>query len=970
MTSQISRDSFDPSKRYSGVHLQQGRMITDADWNEQSETIRRRQDDALTDVVMGGVPREGGLGLEAVAGQPLRLRRGRLYAGGVGGLVTGTPADPTQAFGLGQQVDLPLPDGAVPPAVSYRVYADVWQRVVTSIEDPGQLRDPALHGADTATRTQTMTQVKWCGPTVDPEDPTVNPPRGDARATVTLRSQRAGLDPCDPCAREISVPSSIGNYLFRLQVHAVQGGPRNPTRVVLKWSSENGAEQHVLGTEPPDFLGSDWVYEYFTTRSEQHLGVHLGGGIEPVTGSLVQGTGSAPPGHPFVRRWDGSAVLRRQGGVWSLVSGSERGVALSTSSDADADGHVTIGGGKGAVNLSSLTLELTLGSDQAFVPGDHWLVAVRDAVHEPGDVVLASARPAGVRHHYLLLGTVDGTGAFVAPGRDQEQRLDFPSLTSLAARDVDYTADCGSGLFDATHDTVQKALDRVCGIGAEHVAFSKPCDTSLYRGVDAASIDTVAKALALLCDVRAEQISYAPDPACSDLGGVTTVQQAIDRLCERKPGGGCRTTVGDGGDFPTIVEALKVLWERGETSWCLCLLPGEHVVDEGFDLAPDEGGPLHLSLQGCGPASVLRLEAPVTFSGAASVRLRDLALDVGSDGGLRVGGGQEVTIDGCRIVAHEREGSAPLEISGTRLVRLAGNDVRALREGGSKLVAERLETATGFGKALSAELSDEEARELAREAAAKLAAASHEQRRKLAEELRQVFAELREAEPGALARPVRTASDQLFDQLGGRSRTLADDLHRALVRLRDVVLWSDPGVALVLGSEGALVDVQGNTIDGLVSLDGMPAEEKLVDELVEQFAELLHERSLASGSEEAGLVVTGNRVSGLRVGVDLLERLLEFLTEDGDGTLEGLFRTVRLTDNVLTAGGNVVLGAEATLTGNRFGSDDVPATVIADAAFYLGNHGSPGDHAELVNLAPRSNAQTRADLNTIGVRDA
>jgi hypothetical protein len=968
MTSQISRDSFDPSKRYSGVHLQQGRMITDADWNEQSESIRKRHDDALTDVVTSGVPRDGGLGLEALAGQPLRLRRGRVYAGGVGGLVTGTPTDPTQAFGLDEQVDLPLPSGATPPAVSYRIYADVWQRVVTSIEDPDQLRDPALHGADTATRTQTMAQLKWCGPAIDPEDPSVNPPRGDARATVTLRTRQAGLDPCDPCAREISVPSSIGNYLFRVQVHAVQGGPRNPTRVVLKWSTENGAEQHLVGTEPADFSGSDWLYEYFTTRSDQHLGVHLEGGIEPSVGELVQGgSGPAPAGHPFVRRWDGSVVLRRQSGGWSLVSGSERGVSLSTSSDADADGHVTIGAGKVAVNLSTLTLELTLGSEQAFVPGDHWLVAVRDAVHEPGDVVLASARPVGVRHRYLLLGTVDGSGAFVAPDRDQEQRLDFPSLTTLEARDVDYTADCGSGLFDATHDTVQKALDRVCGLGAEHVAFTKPCDTSVFRGVDAASVDTVAEALALLCDVRADHVAYTPGPSCTDLDGVTTVKQAVDRLCERKPGGGCRTTVGDGGEHRTLEEAVEVLRERGETDWCLCLLAGEHVLERELDLSPDEGGPRHLSMQGCGPASVLHLEAPVTITGAASVRLRDLALVVGSDSGLRVGEGEEVTIDGCRIVARERDGSAPLEVASTRLLRLAGNDVRTLGTGKLRLVDEMFAGSELFGRVLSEDLTDREARRAAREAAAALAARSLDDRRNLAEEGKHLVAELRDADRDVVGPRSGDAFARLLGQLSSGSATRVDDLSRALLHLRDALRWSESHVAVVIRSEGGLVDVQGNTIDGLVAIGGVPGEDGFLEEIVSELGELLHDRSLASGLGEESLVVTCNQLGGLRVGVDLLKRLLESLSHDEEGTPVGLFRTVRLTDNVLTAGGDAVIGAEVTLHGNRFTSGDRPVTVVADHAFYLGNH---GDGTRLVSVAKRTNAQTRRDLNTIVIVDA
>ncbi|MDQ2676382.1 MAG: DUF6519 domain-containing protein, partial [Actinomycetota bacterium] len=361
MKTQISRDSFNSDKRYSGVYLQQGRMITDADWNEETEISRRRLDDALADVVTSGVPRDNGVELEAAAGQPLRLRRGRLYAGGVGALVTSTLADPAQLFGLEQQADLPLPEGVTPPATGYRLYADVWERTVTSIEDAAQLRDPAFHGADTAARTQTMAQLKWCNADVDPESTDVNPRMGDATLTLTLRSQLAGLDPCDPCAREITVPPRVGNYLFRLEVHAVEGGPKNPTRLVLKWSNENGAEAHAVGTEPADFKGSDWVYEYFTTRTEKHLGVHLAGGITPLAGQLVEGfPAAAPDGFPFVRRWDGYCVLTRQGNQWSLQDGRERGVDLSTGSASDADGHVAFGNNGVGAQLSTLTLDLGL----------------------------------------------------------------------------------------------------------------------------------------------------------------------------------------------------------------------------------------------------------------------------------------------------------------------------------------------------------------------------------------------------------------------------------------------------------------------------------------------------------------------------------------------------------------------------------------------------------------------------------
>ena len=63
MKTEISRDSHQPEKRYSGVYQQQGRMLTDADWNELVEILKDRLNDALKDVVgskegsIGGVPR-------------------------------------------------------------------------------------------------------------------------------------------------------------------------------------------------------------------------------------------------------------------------------------------------------------------------------------------------------------------------------------------------------------------------------------------------------------------------------------------------------------------------------------------------------------------------------------------------------------------------------------------------------------------------------------------------------------------------------------------------------------------------------------------------------------------------------------------------------------------------------------------------------------------------------------------------
>lgn len=976
MKTQISRDSFDRDKRYSGVYLQQGRMITDADWNEETEISRRRLDDALADVVTSGVPRDNGLKLEAVAGQPLRLRRGRLYAGGAGALVTGTQADPAQPFGLDQQADLPLPDAVTPPAGGYLLYADVWERAVTSIEDAAQLRDAAFHGADTATRTQTMAQLKWCNPTVDPEDPAVNPRIGDARLTLTLRSQLSGLDPCDPCAREISVPPRIGNYLYRLEVHAVEGGPKNPTRLVLKWSNENGAEAHIVGTEPADFKGSDWVYEYFTTRTEKHLGVHLAGGISPLSGQLVEGfPATAPDGFPFVRRWDGYGILTRQGNQWSLQDGRERGVDLSTGSASDADGHVAFGNNGAGIQLSTLTLDLGFSGQTSFVAGDYWLAAVRESVHEPGDVVLDEEPPAGILHNYLLLATIDDTGALVAPDTNRKQRLDFPSLATLAARDVDYTAVCPSGLFDASHDTVQKALDRVCGLNATHVGFTVPCpDQSIYKGVDPVTIDTVAKALALLCNVRADQISYQNDAACSTLAGAATVQEALHLLCMRESSAGCRTTIGVGGDFPTLKQAIDAFLARDETRLCFCLLPGEHLVGEPIVLKAPAGRLLHFSLEGCGTASLLRLDAELSFAGYVSVRLSDAAVAIGASATLRAGGGEEVVIEGCRITAFGHDATPPVAVSASRLVRIEGNDVQATRQRRLGLGRDIFNAEDSLKALFSESLPDNEIRVEAGKAAAKIAGMPVAQRRRLSAAIERDVQD-REAEATPKERRLAIRERQGFRSvtklLPSTAQDMTANLERALVDLRALLLTTEPTLAIVLAAEGGHADVSGNRIVGELSLYDRPGEVELnVDQLS------LLRRRMASGavvleSREESLVLARNEIGRLRAGGDLIIRLRDLAQGTQGGEVAGLYRAARLTDNVFLLGGNDLVCVEATLSGNRFAAEEPRlATIIARAAFYLGNHAAPNDLFTIANVAPRStDGQIRFQLNGVFITD-
>lgn len=541
MKTQLSRNSHRPGMRYSGVYQQQGRMLTDADWNELTDIVKQRLEDALRDVVAGGGPRTGGL--VDVTSSPPSLRWGRVYVDGVPAEVRPAPgAGPTFAFH--QQADFPgVEDILPPPAFIY--YLDVWERPVISIEDV-ELRDPGLHGADTCSRTQTMAQVKWCAVATDPMHPGANPQKGDAECLITERVATTGTDPCDPCAREVVLERGSGNYLFRVEVHAVEGPADAPTRVVLKWSSENGAEQHAVGTEPAGFKRPEFVYEFCNGTTEKQLGVHLDkpAGFPTRAPLFDDGYPAAPPaGYPYVRRWDGCCDLRRGAGGWALHQGKDRGVTLTVTAAPDADA------GQGEAKfeeppdgtplvvklfLTNLRIVLTL-VNRRFVAGDFWLAVVREHAPAGQRVRSLSTVPLGIVHHYLRLLTVVG-GVAQALSDNEHRRHSFPPLANLTADRVGYDAMATELRWrDIIDDsavplpaTVQQAFDRlVLGLESSDIRYDPDCPGGLltvnslmatvtgWPDLDADGRPTVRDMLrAFLCHLDAAHMPYltgAPD---------------------------------------------------------------------------------------------------------------------------------------------------------------------------------------------------------------------------------------------------------------------------------------------------------------------------------------------------------------------------------------------------------------------------------------------------------------------------
>jgi hypothetical protein len=407
MSGDYTRLTHDPRKRYESVLMQQGRVQLDADWNEAAEIERRRlRLLALDSFGPVGVPyltTPDAFLIGALAGD-LSIQPGRLYVEGLLAEIL-----PDEVFTYLTQPFLPdpppLPGG---PAV---VYLDVWEREVTWVHDP-ELLDVALGGADTATRLQTVWQLR-----VDGQDRAAcGMDVGEAASAGRLTSRAiAPPAPDDPC---ILPPTGgyrgLENRLYRVEIH--EGGAIGTAR--FKWSRDNGSIlASVLGlatgatdtTLTLDRLGRDPVLRFriddWVTISDEHRELHgQPGAMARITAIdeaerritldralPTAGAGAFPTAQPAlgdrhvrVQRWDQSAATNT----------------------LDGDGLITTAAGPIALE-DGIEIELAVDpAGGAFCTGDWWVFAAR--VADASVEELTAAPPRGIVHHYIQLAAITG----------------------------------------------------------------------------------------------------------------------------------------------------------------------------------------------------------------------------------------------------------------------------------------------------------------------------------------------------------------------------------------------------------------------------------------------------------------------------------------------------------------------------------------------------------------------------------
>ncbi len=352
MKGDFTRSSFKPENHYTAVLKQQGRVDLDADWNEQGAIVEHRVDTEAADVIgpCGAPAANPGFQLTAVSnGANLNIGKGRAY-------VDGILCENEQDVLITAQPD--LPGFALPSAAAiYFAYLDVWHRHITALDDSG-IREDALGGPDTCTRSKTVWQVKLlqAGKTGDTVDCSTKVSGWDSLIAASTGSLAARAEPdptsTDPCI----VPAKAGyrrleNQLYRVEIH--DPSTTTPTfkwsrdngSVVTSWTGRNGNVLTVTSTRDSvlGFAAGQWVeltddtHELNATPGTLVQLVSVQG--QTITINPATATGSVNftdfPTNPKVRRWDSAGPTLLNPGTWIDL---EDGVQVSFSAGTYANG--------------------------------------------------------------------------------------------------------------------------------------------------------------------------------------------------------------------------------------------------------------------------------------------------------------------------------------------------------------------------------------------------------------------------------------------------------------------------------------------------------------------------------------------------------------------------------------------------------------------------------------------------------
>lgn len=628
MKGDFSRRTFNKAKQYSSVNMQQGRVQLDSDWNESQEIRKHFERALLADVIgQSGTP-DNGFRISH-DGSSFLIGEGRYY-------VDGILCESDSESGFEDQPDLKgvLPDIANDEALLF--YLDVWEQHVTAIEDP-EIREVALNGPDTCTRTRIVWQVRAKQlPAPDPAQPLICE---DAVAQLPQPS-----DACLAAQAEVigedtactEVPDAkyrrLENQLYRVEIH--EGG--ESAEATIKWARNNGA------VAVPVTVDGSLKLTMERSLPDSFTGFKAGQTLEVYSRKL--------------------ALEDKPGTLVTIASIEDSVINLQSDTPVDPadfpeEATARLWNSDGAISIAALPpgsfyhledgvwIKIT-GTD--FRRGDYWQIPARTAT---GDVEWPlfegkpqELAPAGIVHHFALLSIAikDSNNWKI-----EDCRKSFTPLTSTLS--FHYLGGDGQTIIPLAAGAAK--LPAKPTVGVVHDLSPVEGASVIFEEVDEGGTPlNPGTETEVLTDASGiAQFDWQPDSVRSVQRLKATLNTAehhpahlpitFTATLAEEAGIPCRYTVGEGGHFADLAEVLRFvqtdllqqLADPGNhlVSISLCLLPGMHSWP-GTSLLKSRASKLNLTLSGDRNTSVLTASRDVLFEGLNALTLNGVTVDARS----------------------------------------------------------------------------------------------------------------------------------------------------------------------------------------------------------------------------------------------------------------------------------------------------------------------------------------------------
>ncbi|MGO9935479.1 MAG: DUF6519 domain-containing protein [Steroidobacteraceae bacterium] len=486
MPSDISRTSDE--QRYTGVVMQQGRVILDRDINALRETIDRRiDDDALDFVGPNGTPDDGfeigAAGAAGAASPPywsppealssppgsnpydFSISAGTMYVGGQRAVFAPqVPGQGAVEYSYFDQPEWISPPAPPTPLTQEFIYLHLLEHTVSAVEDP-ELKDVALGGPDTTQRLQVVKRVKRLAVTsadcataraqaagdwqlqglkFDPKTMRLIP---QATLVVSYADPTTANNPCDPAVQGGYLGAD--NQLIRVQIS--DGGIAGGTPLLL-WGFDNASFLYraTASSQTPTtlILAQSPVDAYHIPQQEQV--------IEVLRSSFIIDTepNAGDPQQPSTVR----CVAETRGFICTLAAPyapDTRTLALNQQLPAEYlddtnplfvriwQSQIASFTPDGSTSYSLQNLDgtqtgvqVTIGVSPAGGPlpiGAYWMFAVRPSTPQavyPERFLVSPQPPDGPRQWVCPLATIDWTGqsGAAASGADTSNSSTFNTI--------------------------------------------------------------------------------------------------------------------------------------------------------------------------------------------------------------------------------------------------------------------------------------------------------------------------------------------------------------------------------------------------------------------------------------------------------------------------------------------------------------------------------------------------------------